>query len=132
MKALYDQNIEFIELTKLLEREICDTMTVTNSLYRDYAVGVNPATVTTSSGLGSYKGNFMTPYLSGAEIAKGMWRKERAGQTAVRCRAEKHAGGDGVEDAFDVMPIMRIQSSVRSCDTLLPGMVPAPAKCPIA
>ena len=59
-----------------------------------------------------------------------MWRKERAGQTAVRCRAEKHAGGDGVEDAFDVMPIMRIQSSVRSCDTLLPGMVPAPAKLP--
>lgn len=31
-----------------------------------------------------------------------MWRKERAGQTAVRCRAEKHVGGDGVEDALDV------------------------------
>lgn len=61
-----------------------------------------------------------------------MWRKERAGQTAVRCGAEKHAGGDGVEGAFDVMPIMRIPSSVRSCDTLLPGMVAAPAKCPIA
>lgn len=30
-----------------------------------------------------------------------MWRKERAGQTAVRCGAEKHAGGDGVEGAFD-------------------------------
>lgn len=44
-------------------------MTVTNSLYRNYAMGVNPATVTTSSGLGSYKGNFMTPYLPGAEIA---------------------------------------------------------------
>lgn len=68
MKALYDHNIELIELTKLLEREICDTMTVTNSLYRDYVVGVNPAAVT-SSGLGSYKGNFMTPYLPGAEIA---------------------------------------------------------------
>lgn len=69
MKALYDHTIELIELTKLLERDVCDTMTVTNSLYRDYVVGVNPATVTTSSGLGSYKGNFMTPYLPGAEIA---------------------------------------------------------------
>ena len=69
MKALYDHTIELIELTKLLERDVCDTMTVTNSLYRDYVVGVNPATVTTSSGIGSYKGNFMTPYLPGAEIA---------------------------------------------------------------
>lgn len=69
MKALYDHTIELIELTKLLERDVCDTMTVTNSLFRDYVVGVNPATVTTSSGLGSYKGNFMTPYLPGAEIA---------------------------------------------------------------
>ena len=68
MKALHDHTIELIELTKLLERDVCDTMTVTNSLYRDYAVGVNLATVT-SSGLGSYKGNFMTPYLPGAEIA---------------------------------------------------------------
>ena len=40
MKALYDHTIELIELTKLLERDVCDTMTVTNSLYRDYAVGV--------------------------------------------------------------------------------------------
>ncbi len=32
MKALYDHKIEFIEPTKLLEREICDTMTVTNYL----------------------------------------------------------------------------------------------------
>ena len=32
MKALYDHRIEFIEPTKLLEREICDTMTVTNYL----------------------------------------------------------------------------------------------------
>ena len=69
MKALYDHTIELIELTKLLERDVCDTMTVTNSLYRDYVVGVNPATVTTSSGLGSHKGNFMTPYLPGVEIA---------------------------------------------------------------
>lgn len=69
MKALYDHAIELIELTKLIERDVCDTMTVTNSLYRDYVVGVNLATVTTSSGLGGYKGNFMTPYLPGAEIA---------------------------------------------------------------
>ena len=32
MKALYDHRIEFIEPTKLLERKICDTMTVTNYL----------------------------------------------------------------------------------------------------
>ena len=69
MKALCDHTIELIELTKLLERDVCDAMTVTNSLYRDYVVGVNPATVTTSSGHGSYKGNFMTPYLPGSEIA---------------------------------------------------------------
>ena len=69
MKALYDHTIELIELTKLLERDVCDTMTVTNSLYRDYVVGVHPATVTTSSGLGSYKSNFLTPYPPGAEIA---------------------------------------------------------------
>ena len=69
MKALCDHTIELIELTKLFERDVCDAMTVTNSLYRNYAMGVNPATVTTSSGLGSYKGNFMTPYRPGAEIA---------------------------------------------------------------
>ena len=32
MKALCDHRIEFIEPTKLLEREVCDTMTVTNYL----------------------------------------------------------------------------------------------------
>lgn len=38
MKALYDHTIELIELTKLLEREVCDTMTVTNYLGHDVAV----------------------------------------------------------------------------------------------
>ena len=39
MKALYDHKIEFIEPTKLLEREICDTMTVTNNLGHSYSGG---------------------------------------------------------------------------------------------
>lgn len=39
MKALYDHNIELIELTKLLEREVCDTMTVTNYLGHDFSNG---------------------------------------------------------------------------------------------
>lgn len=39
MKALYDHKIEFIEPTKLLEREICDTMTVTNYLGHSYSGG---------------------------------------------------------------------------------------------
>lgn len=69
MKALYDHTIELIELTKLLEREVCDTMTVTNSLYRDYAVGVNPAPVSTTPGGITYKGNFVTPYLPNAQVS---------------------------------------------------------------
>ena len=36
---LYDHEIGLVELTKLLEREICDTMTVTNYLGHDYADG---------------------------------------------------------------------------------------------
>ena len=31
MKALYDHTIELIELTKLIERDVCDTMTVTTA-----------------------------------------------------------------------------------------------------
>ena len=38
MKALYSHTIQLIEPTKLLERNICDTMTVTNYLGHDVAV----------------------------------------------------------------------------------------------
>ena len=69
MKALYSHTIQLIEPTKLLERKICDTMTVTNTLYKDYAVGVFPASVTTSPGGVTYKGNFVTPYLPDAQVS---------------------------------------------------------------
>lgn len=36
MKALYSHTIQLIEPTKLLERNICDTMTVTNYLQREF------------------------------------------------------------------------------------------------
>lgn len=39
MKALYSHTIQLIEPTKLIERNICDTMTVTNYLGHDYPVG---------------------------------------------------------------------------------------------
>ena len=38
MKALYSHTVQLIEPTKLLERNICDTMTVTNYLGHDVAV----------------------------------------------------------------------------------------------
>lgn len=37
---LYDHTLELVELTKLLEREVCDTMTVTNYLGHDFLQGV--------------------------------------------------------------------------------------------
>lgn len=40
-KKLYDHSIALVELTKLLERDVCDTMTVTNYLGRDYGAGSN-------------------------------------------------------------------------------------------
>ena len=36
---LYNHNIEVVELSKLLERDVCDTMTVTNYLGHDYPQG---------------------------------------------------------------------------------------------
>ena len=39
---LYDHTLELVELTKLLEREVCDTMTVTNYLGHDFAAGATP------------------------------------------------------------------------------------------
>lgn len=36
-KKLYDHSIALVELTKLLEREVCDTMTVTNYLGHEFA-----------------------------------------------------------------------------------------------
>lgn len=38
-KSLFDWEIETIELTKLLEREVCDSMTVTNYLGHNYEAG---------------------------------------------------------------------------------------------
>ena len=69
MKTLYSHTIQLIEPTKLLERNICDTMTVTNTLYKDYAVGVFPASVATAPGGVTYKGNFVTPYLPDAQVS---------------------------------------------------------------
>ena len=69
MKSLYSHTIQLIEPTKLLERKICDTMTVTNTLYKDYAVGVFPASVATAPGGVTYKGNFVTPYLPNAQVS---------------------------------------------------------------
>lgn len=69
MKSLYSHTIQLIEPTKLLERKICDTMTVTNTLYKDYAVGVFPASVATAPGGVTYKGNFVTPYLPDAQVS---------------------------------------------------------------
>lgn len=42
VEPYYDWAIETIELTKLLEREICDSMTVTNALGHDYVSGALP------------------------------------------------------------------------------------------
>ena len=39
---LYDHTLELVELTKLLEREVCDTMTVTNYLGHDFTAGAAP------------------------------------------------------------------------------------------
>ena len=55
MKALYDHRIEFIEPTKLLEREICDTMTVTNNLGHDYGPGGNKLLFTKTEEAGFYQ-----------------------------------------------------------------------------
>lgn len=45
-KKLYDHTLELVELTKLLEREVCDTMTVTNYLGHDYMQGAGPTPAT--------------------------------------------------------------------------------------
>ena len=46
---LYDWTINTIELTKLLERRLIDTLTVTKYLTKDYASGYTPASYTAAS-----------------------------------------------------------------------------------
>lgn len=45
---LYNHNIEVVELSKLLERDVCDTMTVTNYLGHNYVSGATIATAEAS------------------------------------------------------------------------------------
>ena len=64
MKALYDHKIEFIEPTKLLEREICDTMTVTNSLQKIFANGAIPISVEKTEEVGMYQPDVSFPHVT--------------------------------------------------------------------
>lgn len=73
MKALYSHTIQLIEPTKLLERNICDTMTVTNYLGHYYEGGTMLVTDYSISGGGaSYmersSNNVFTPYQAGAQF----------------------------------------------------------------
>ena len=74
MKALYSHTIQLIEPTKLLERNICDTMTVTNYLGHYYEGGTMLVTDYSVSGGGaSYmerrpSNNVFTPYQVGAQF----------------------------------------------------------------
>jgi hypothetical protein len=54
---LYNHNIEVVELSKLLERDVCDTMTVTNYLGHDYMQGAQTALPV----WGGQAANFFTP-----------------------------------------------------------------------
>ena len=76
MKALYDHTIELIELTKFLERDVCDTMTVTNYLGHDYSIGgiynaeciENGGTPDPSGGGFVYKNAYKSPWKQGTSI----------------------------------------------------------------
>lgn len=63
---LYDHTLELVELTKLLEREVCDTMTVTNYLGHDFIQGateVQPQTEDTGTPGETGYHKFAAPYV---------------------------------------------------------------------
>ena len=70
---LYDHTLELVELTKLLEREVCDTMTVTNYLGHDFLRGNNQIDPT-FSGEENYvdkiyqKSHYYSPQAVGSEF----------------------------------------------------------------
>ena len=70
---LYDHTLELVELTKLLEREVCDTMTVTNYLGHDFLRG-NAQIAPTFSGEEGYvdkiyqKSYYYSPQAVGSEF----------------------------------------------------------------
>ena len=73
-KRLYDHSIALVELTKLLEREVCDTMTVTNYLGHNFSSdkgAVQPVEENTSAGDANiydyitYNHNIYSPYQLG-------------------------------------------------------------------
>lgn len=75
-KKLFDHSIALVELTKLLEREVCDTMTVTNYLGRDYVNGAIPINMekTASNGLYQPTVTFPTvtyPIITGGTLSFG-------------------------------------------------------------
>ena len=74
-KKLYDHSIALVELTKLLEREVCDTMTVTNYIGHNFSSdksAVQPTEENTSVAVGAniydyitYNHNIYSPYQLG-------------------------------------------------------------------
>lgn len=70
----YEHTIELVELTKRLEREVCDTMTVTNYLGHTYSSNLQQivASYTLTGAGGEYmtrtSQNVLTPYVNGAQF----------------------------------------------------------------
>ena len=64
MKALYNHTLSLIEPTKILERQICDTMTVTNSLQKIFANGAIPISVERTEEVGMYQPDVSFPYVT--------------------------------------------------------------------
>lgn len=67
MEKLYDHSIALIELTKQLEREVCDTMTITNYLGHDYT-----------------SNNVMAPEEYEDKVDDDNWRWDKLGGEVVR------------------------------------------------
>lgn len=70
-KRLYDHSIALVELTKLLEREICDTMTVTNYLGRGYVNGAIPINMEETASAGFYQPTVTFPTVTYPIITGG-------------------------------------------------------------
>lgn len=75
LPKLYTHNIKTIELTKLLERSVCDNLTVTNPLGHEYATGnlLASYSISGTAGVDNYiipnaKGYIYTPYAVGAQV----------------------------------------------------------------
>ena len=70
-KKLYDHSIALVELTKLLERDVCDTMTVTNYLGRDYVNGAIPINMEKTASNGFYQPTVKFPTVTYPIITGG-------------------------------------------------------------